>query len=207
MGGSPWKGVALSSILRCTNMKYESPAEVYRQVKEALDKMTPEERRQSLIDAGIITEDNKLTERYRPEEKDMPDQWKTTYSYDNRQWPAIEDLQGKTFNRVYVEKEHYVSGEEALCFELDNARYVFRHQQDCCESVSIEDINGDLSDLAGTPIILAEERVSEGDSAYGSSTWTFYTFRTIKGTVTVRWYGESNGYYSESVELELERKV
>ena len=64
-----------------------------------------------------------------------------------------------------------------------------------------------MSDLEGSPILLAEEVSSVGeedkpDSIDNSFTWTFYRFATVRGNVTVRWYGSSNGYYSESVTFE-----
>ena len=72
------------------------------------------------------------------------------------------------------------------------------------------DIVGDLTDLIGTPLLEAEEVTSSRENPEGveipeyqdSFTWTFYKFGTIKGFVTITWYGESNGYYNESVSFE-----
>jgi hypothetical protein len=97
----------------------------------------------------------------------------------------------------------------------DGRTFRFWHEQDCCESVKIEDIAGDLPDLVGSPIVMAEEVSSldgfdeaaearSGEYEPESYTWTFYKFATAKGYVTVRWFGTSNGYYSEGVSFEEE---
>lgn len=93
------------------------------------------------------------------------------------------------------------SDNTCLDFEFGDGRvYRFTHDQNCCESVDIDDICGDLQDLVGAPILTAEERSNRADTENGSETWTFYEFRTVKGSVTVKWHGSSNGYYSESVD-------
>lgn len=112
----------------------------------------------------------------------------------------IAELVGKTFTSVTGEGD-------VMRLSNDEETYVFSHDQDCCESVGIEEVHGDLDDLVGTPILLAEEETNADgpEPKYAESyTWTFYKFATVKGHVTVRWLGESNGYYSETVDL---RKV
>lgn len=116
----------------------------------------------------------------------------------------ISELKGKTLTEIKIDDD-----KEAIYFYCDNGdAYRMHHEQDCCEYVSVEDICGELSDLIGNPIIIAEERTSDENpkdikKEYQSSfTWTFYELATVKGSVTIRWYGESNGCYSESVEFE-----
>lgn len=97
---------------------------------------------------------------------------------------------------------------EALTFRaVDGRTFIFQHHQDCCESVRIEDVCGDLDDLVGAPIVLAEEVTNADEPKLehepDSYTWTFYRFATSKGTVTVRWFGESNGYYGEGVSFDV----
>lgn len=115
---------------------------------------------------------------------------------------TLKVLEGLTFTNVEDKADQ-------LWFTCtDGRQFVFYHMQECYESVTIEDTYGDLADLINTPILLAEERTSEEpengqviSKDQNSNTWTYYTFRTIKGTVTIRWYGESNGYYSETVDF------
>lgn len=110
----------------------------------------------------------------------------------------FEDLKGKIL--INIEQIE----DRALIFHCKNGiKYKMYHWQSCCEDVTLEDINGDLNDLIDSEILVAEERINSDESEFGSQTWTFYTIRTLKGSVDIRWYGKSNGCYSETVNFEI----
>jgi len=135
-------------------------------------------------------------------------------------YTTFESLLGKVFTNVEVDMDH----SEITFIVSPTEVYKMCHVVDCCETVFIKDITGDITDLIGAPILLAEEATSNdmeslktkfGDSLVlhvlkgtmdlannaGSFTWTFYKMATIKGYVDIQWYGESNGYYSESADV------
>lgn len=116
---------------------------------------------------------------------------------------SIEDFLGQTFTSVSA------TTDELLFLREDGTGFLMYHSQDCCEEVTIDDIIGDVQDLVGSPIVMAEEVIGADEDSKvdpygyqdGSYTWTFYKLGTAKGSVTIRWYGASNGYYSESVDI------
>lgn len=126
---------------------------------------------------------------------------------------GIEQLIGETLTVVKV-----LNDDEIAFTTSSGKKFRMWHQQDCCESVLLEDVVGDWQDLIGSPILVAEEASSSdpafnnewwtmhclkdetGPYDYGeSNTWTFYKLATVKGSVDLRWHGTSNGYYSEEV--------
>lgn len=116
----------------------------------------------------------------------------------------IDTLLGKTVDKVVVSADE-------VRFHVGADVYRLWHDQDCCESVRVEDVIGDVNDLVGTPIVLAEESTSTFRPTDlpvpthhdESQTWTFYKLATMKGYVTIRFHGSSNGYYSEGVSFGL----
>ncbi len=91
--------------------------------------------------------------------------------------------------------------DEILFFMADGSVYRLYHEQSCCEMVHIEDITGDVGHLSRFRLVQAECSYQKGDDIENSETWSFFRFGTIRGSITVRFYGSSNGYYSESANL------
>jgi hypothetical protein len=111
----------------------------------------------------------------------------------------VATLQGKTLISIST-----INNEEILFSTSDNEQYVMFHRQGCCEGVWLQDVVGDFNDLIGSPLLLVEESSNSDDAPVTeytpeSYTWTYYKFATIKGYVDLRWFGQSNGWYSESV--------
>ncbi len=110
-------------------------------------------------------------------------------------------LQGHTIRKF----ENYDNG---IVITTDTHKFWQNHRQECCESVFIEEVVGDVGAILNEPILAAWEETNsddkQGANIYDSFTWTFYTIRTNRGTVVIRWLGESNGYYSEDVTSYME---
>jgi len=123
----------------------------------------------------------------------------------------ITELIGKTLTKVYRKDLGDWDGEAIMFCEQNGDIYQMSHYQECCEEVTIEDICGDLDDLIDTPILKASEdtnyenpegkELDLGEFGDAISLWTFYNISTIKGSITIRWCGHSNGYYGVGVEF------
>jgi hypothetical protein len=102
--------------------------------------------------------------------------------------------------------------EEVTIVTKEGGKLTLRYEPDCCASCSICQVDGDPMDLLGLPLLMCEEdgnvpdhdMLDEQGAGNGASyhdesyTWTFVKFATTAGYVTLRWYGSSNGYYSEA---------
>lgn len=131
-------------------------------------------------------------------------------------WKSDDQILSEMLGKTFSVKRHSGGSrydDDSIRFENEEREIILTHRQDCCESCDLVEVVGDLQDLAGSPILEASRTTSnenppsnefaEEHNLYidDSFTWTFYRFRTIKGTVTLRWFGTSNGYYSEECDV------
>ena len=108
---------------------------------------------------------------------------------------SIKDIIGQTITEI-------IGGEdsESITFELANGeKFIMEHHQACCESVSINAVNGDLRGLIGHVVEEADYATEELTEDCESGTKTVFTIRTPEQTVQITWHGYSNGYYGEGV--------
>lgn len=113
------------------------------------------------------------------------------------------DLSGILGKTIVSVSGMFKESDEIILTFSDGEFVKFYHGQDCCETVDVEDVCGDPKDLIGYPLVVAREAILERSDECGyHETSTFYEFATNKGSVTIRWFGRSNGYYSERVDFE-----
>lgn len=109
----------------------------------------------------------------------------------------IRDLVGEVIKEV-------IGGEKGSdeCRIVTESGKLFKiyHDQDCCETVDIEDC--EMDDVIGGYVHFADF-VNDKEPYKGSDsyTWSFLKIETSKGSIRQRWLGESNGYYSEEVSV------
>ncbi len=112
---------------------------------------------------------------------------------------SLKALLGKTLTSV----EGAQAGNNEVVFDTEDQRFLMWHQQDCCENVAIHKVRGNVVNILGSPITRAVEKAPDYQAPNCEShTWSEFQIFTKKGSLTILWLGESNGYYSESVSFD-----
>lgn len=122
----------------------------------------------------------------------------------------IEKMRGQTPNAIDGMRE---GSQEVVIKTIEGGKLGLSDPGDY-STVQIVQVDGDPIDLLGLPLVMCEEVNNdetrdlrgneESDFESWSFTWTFLKFATTAGYVTLRWLGESNGYYAERPNIEYE---
>ena len=113
---------------------------------------------------------------------------------------SLDEIVGETLDCV----EGLEQDSEQVIFVTKSGKAIkLHHEQDCCECVDLNDFENDVENFDGAKVLSFEEvSCQEFETSYSDTqTWTFYKLETNRGGLWMRWLGESNGYYSENVDI------
>jgi len=111
----------------------------------------------------------------------------------------FSDLIGKTIIHI----EGLEPSNDHIKFYIDNNKYyqMCNFWREFEEDVYIKEVEGDIKDLIGTPIVEAEV-VKEDSKERECLHYTFYKFRTNKDYFTITWTCNDSAFYSQDVDFE-----
>jgi hypothetical protein len=100
-------------------------------------------------------------------------------------------LKGQTITKI-------TSDFESVTFKTVGKTYKLEHFQDCCESVRLKNVIGDIKDILNVPITLAEEDNPSNpdwhlDHYDDSHTWSVFILEAAGKRVEFWFLRESNG--------------
>lgn len=110
----------------------------------------------------------------------------------------VRKIKGKKIVGIYglTEDSEHVQ----IDFSNNGLSLIFTHDQNCCEYVRLVEYHGNIKKGEILhDVIVKKEEASSTEDGYG--TWTFIEVITNLGIITMRWLGESNGYYSEDCDI------
>jgi len=117
----------------------------------------------------------------------------------------FELLKGGIIKEIIGLEENSTSVIFHIETNLNNVKRIivvdFNHHQDCCEQFWLEEYHGNIQ--VGDVIREISIREEEAQGNYDSATWSFLVIETQMNSITLRFCGESNGYYSESCDVDF----
>lgn len=129
------------------------------------------------------------------------------------QWAGQSDpfklLEGKVVKSArLLDDNNPHTFNEGIYFEIANGPDIaISHEQNCCEGFTVVDDGGDLKEQLASledQIVVEAELATNEEIDKGCDDveqWSFYKIRTMTTSITFRFMGTSNGYYSMTPDI------
>lgn len=117
-------------------------------------------------------------------------------SYFNKTYSDFSVLEGLVISSITGtndDSNHVVINTEC------GRTFHMRHEQDCCESVNITDVNGCADNVTTAPVYNAYKSTTDISGNGDAGTRTEFGIHTAYGSMYITWKGYSNGYYGTGV--------